>query len=64
MSYPGGQAIVGAVSQPQQGGGGIQQDLGQPHGPVDPQALAFAPGSPVWSEEQSRDAVPVPPDEG
>ncbi len=60
--YPGGQAIVGAVTHPQQGGGGTQENGHQPHGPIDPQALAFAPGTPVWSEEQSRDALPVTPD--
>ncbi len=60
--HAGGQAIVGAVTHPHQGGGGTPQNQGQPHGPIDPQALAFAPGTPVWSEEQSRDALPVTPD--
>jgi hypothetical protein len=54
--HPGAQAIVGHV---QHGGGGSQQIGNQPHAPIDPKALAFAPGSPVWSEDESRDAVPV-----
>jgi hypothetical protein len=61
--YPGGQAIVGAVTQHSQGGGGTQENLGQPHGPIDPQALAFAPGAPLWREEQGGNALPVAPDE-
>jgi hypothetical protein len=61
--HAGGQAIVGAVTHPQQGGGCSQQKAEQPHGPSDPQALAFAPGSPVWSEKPGGDAVPVTQDE-
>ncbi len=62
--YPRGQAIVGAVTQHSQGGGGTQENLGQPHGPIDPKALAFAPGAPVWREEPGREALPVTSDEG
>ncbi|EIM26645.1 hypothetical protein MicloDRAFT_00031940 [Microvirga lotononidis] len=57
--YPGGQAIVGNVSN-HGGGGGTQQSGDQPHAPIDPKAIAFAPGSPVWSEDTGRNAVPVP----
>jgi hypothetical protein len=60
--YPGGQAIVGAVTQHSQGGGSTQENLGQPHGPNDPKALAFAPGAPVWREEPGGNALPVTPD--
>jgi hypothetical protein len=62
--HAGGQAIVGNVTHPQQGGGGTQENGHQPHGPIDPKALAFAPGAPVWSEEPGGDALPVTPDEG
>ncbi len=62
--HNGGQAIVGAVTHPQQGGGGTQENGHQPHGPIDPQALAFAPGAPLWREEQGGNALPVTPDEG
>jgi hypothetical protein len=62
--HAGGQAIVGAVTHPQQGGGGTQENGHQPHGPIDPKALAFAPGAPVWSEEPGGNALPVTPDEG
>jgi hypothetical protein len=55
----GGQAVVGGV---QSGGGGEARSGAQPHGAV--ASLAFAPGSPVWSENPARDAVPVTSDEG
>ncbi|WP_157934110.1 hypothetical protein [Microvirga ossetica] len=54
--HPGAQAIVGNV---QHGGGGSQQNGNQPHAPIDPKALAFAPGPPLWSEDEGRDLVPV-----
>ena len=60
--HNGGQAIVGNVNHPG-GGGAIVGSQSQPHGPIDPKALAFAPGSPVWSDEQSREPVPVASDE-
>ncbi|UVF22888.1 hypothetical protein HPT29_028580 (plasmid) [Microvirga terrae] len=57
--HSGGQAIVGAINHP--GGGGVSLGNGsQPHAPIDPKAIAFAPGSPVWSEDTQRGAVPVP----
>jgi hypothetical protein len=56
---PGGQAIVGNVSH-YGGGGGTHQSVDQPHAPIDPQALAFAPSSPVWSENKEWDAMSVP----
>lgn len=56
--HPGAQAIVGAVNHP--GGGGVSiGNQSQPHAPIDPQALALAPGSSMWSEDAQRDAVPV-----
>jgi hypothetical protein len=56
--HSGGQAIVGNVNHPG-GGGGIVGNRSQPHAPIDPQALAFAPSSSVWGENTERDAVPV-----
>ena len=61
--HPGAQAIVGSTLQqgtlPLPGGGGPQQIGDQPHGPVDAKALAYAPVSPLWSEEPVREPVPV-----
>jgi len=54
--HPGAQAIVGHV---QHGGGGTQQNGNQPHAPIDPKALAFAPGAPLWGEDEGGDLVPV-----
>jgi hypothetical protein len=59
--HSGGQAIVGNVTR---GGAGAIENRSQPHEPITPQALAFAPGSPLWGEEQSREAVPVSDHEG
>jgi hypothetical protein len=56
--YPGGQAVVGNVTT-QSGGGGGEENGGQAHAANDPRALAFAPGSPVWSADPKRDALPV-----
>ena len=55
--YPGGQAVVGNVNH--RTGGGVDQNAGQPQATDDPRALAFAPGSPVWSADPQRDAVPL-----
>jgi hypothetical protein len=57
--YPGGQAVVGNVTT-QPGGGGGRENGGQAHATNDPRALAFAPGSPVWSADAERKALPVP----
>jgi hypothetical protein len=54
--HAGGQAIVGAVTHPQQGGGGTQENLGQPH-EADTRAVVFAPGSPMWSGDPERYAM-------
>jgi hypothetical protein len=62
--YPGGQAIVGTVTQHSQGGEGTQENGHQPHAPVDPQALAFTLGSPVLCPDPEREAVPVTPGKG
>jgi hypothetical protein len=56
--YPGGQAVVGNVAT-RSGGGGGEENGGQAHAPNEPQALAFAPGSPVWSADPEREALPV-----
>jgi hypothetical protein len=56
--YPGGQAVVGNVTT-QPGGGGAEENGGQAHAANDPRALAIAPGSPVWSADAEREALPV-----
>jgi hypothetical protein len=56
--YPGGQAVVGNVTAQPVGGGG-EENGGQAHATNDPRALAFAPGSPVWSADPKREALPV-----
>ncbi len=53
---------MGNVTHPI-GGGGTQENLGQPDGPIDPKALAFAPGAQVWGDEQGGDVLPVTPNE-
>src|SRR5438045_5296201 len=61
--YPGGQAVVGNVTT-QPGGGGGEQNGGQPQAPSNPRALAFLSGSPVWSADAERNALPVASSEG
>jgi hypothetical protein len=41
-------------------GGGTHQSVDQPHAPIDPKAIAFAPGAPVWGQDASWNAVSVP----
>ena len=60
--HSGGQAIVGAVNA--RGGGGLSGNRSQPHAPIDPQALAVAPGTPLWGEDPARELVPVASSEG
>ena len=56
--HTGGQAIVGSVSQ---SGGGRDNDenRGQPHAPGNAGAITFAPGTPLPSADEARDALPV-----
>jgi hypothetical protein len=61
--YPGGQAIVGTLSHPGSGGG-RHENSGQPHAPIDPQAPAPAPGSPMLCSDPERESVPVTQGEG
>ena len=62
--FPGGQAIVGTVSA-QRGEGGVSDGKWrQADGPIDPRALAFAPGAPLLGQDASRDAVPASRSEG
>jgi hypothetical protein len=56
--YPGGQAVVGNITA-QPGGRGGEKNGGQAHATNDPRAFAFAPGSPVWSADAERKALPV-----
>ena len=61
--YPGGQAVVGNVTA-RPGSGGGEKNGEQAHAPTDPRALAFAPGSPMWSANPERESVPVSGGEG
>ena len=56
--YPGGQAIVGAVST-QRAEGGVADERGrQADGATDTRALAFAPGAAMFGADTGRDALP------
>jgi hypothetical protein len=52
--HAGGQAIVGAVTP---GGGGKEQSAEQAHAPSE---ITHEPGTPMWSQDPEREAVPVP----
>jgi hypothetical protein len=57
-AYPGGQAIVGAVST-QRAEGGVADERGrQAAGATDARALAFAPGAAMFGPDAGRDALP------
>jgi hypothetical protein len=56
--YPGGQAIVGNVTQTQ-GGGGSDEYAGQPHAANDPRTLALASGAAMLCQDSQREALPV-----
>jgi hypothetical protein len=63
--YPGGQAIVGAVTQEGQPRGGVSDEKSKrAHAADDPRAVAFAPGSPMPCADASRHPVPEPSGEG
>jgi hypothetical protein len=56
--YPGGQAIVGAVST-QRAEGGVADERGrQADGATDARAIAFAPGAAMFGPDAGRDALP------
>ena len=56
--YPGGQAIVGAVSI-QRAEGGVADERGnQADGAIDARAIAFAPGAAMFGADAGRDALP------
>jgi hypothetical protein len=56
--YPGGQAIVGAVST-QRAEGGVADERGnQADGAIDARAIAFAPGAALFGPDAGRDALP------
>jgi hypothetical protein len=52
----GGQAIVGTVTH---GGRDNDENRGQPHAPENAGAITFAPGTPLPSADEARDAMPV-----
>lgn len=54
--HAGGRAVVGNVTH--SGGGVSVENEGQYHA-AEPRTVAFAPGTPMWSEDEERDAVPV-----
>lgn len=55
--HAGGQAVVGNVTHTAKTGGASENDR-QPQAD-EPRSLAFAPGSPVWSEDPERDTLPI-----
>jgi hypothetical protein len=58
--HPGAQAVVGNVNHTTPTGGGVTiENVQQSHAADDVRAVAFAPGSAVWSEDEKREAVPV-----
>lgn len=57
--YPGGQAIVGNVTQ-SPGSGDILENTGQPHAANDPRTLVLAAGTPMLCQDAQRQALPVP----
>jgi hypothetical protein len=62
--YPGGQAIVGAVST-QRAEGGVADERGnQADGAIDARAIAFAPGAALFGPDAGRDALPESSGEG
>ena len=56
--YPGGQAIVGAVSNRRGEGGGVDEKARQADGASDVRALAFAPSPAMFSPHTSCDTLP------
>jgi hypothetical protein len=62
--YPGGQAIVGAVSNQRVEGGGINEKGRQADGATDSRTVAFAPGAALLGQDPGRDAVPESCSEG
>jgi hypothetical protein len=56
--HPGAQAIVGNVSQGT-GGGALNETGEQPHAKPETAALAYAPVSPMRSQDTAREPVPV-----
>jgi hypothetical protein len=62
--HEGGQAIVGNVSQSGTGGGGDgEENWRQPCEPRDAAAIAYAPGTPMWSADPHGNALPAAGDE-
>jgi hypothetical protein len=59
--HAGGQAVVGIVNSHWTWRGWGQVQISEPYETKDQsaRALAFAPGSPVWSANATRDTVPV-----
>ena len=55
--------VTGTPPAPQ-GEGVVSKPEEQPHGPGEPQAVAFEPGAPLQCPEPARDAVPVARREG
>jgi hypothetical protein len=56
--YPGGQAIVGAVSNRHTEGGGVDEKGSQAYGTDDARAFTVAPGAALLGPNEIRDALP------
>jgi hypothetical protein len=56
--YSGGQAIVGAVSNPKVEGGGVDEKGNQAYGTPDPRAIAAAPGAALLGPNTVGDSLP------
>jgi hypothetical protein len=57
--YPGGQAIVGVQTTAARGPGAQLEIDGRPGEPLDPRAIAIAPGAALPGEDAGRDALPA-----
>jgi len=55
--HAGGRAVVGNVTHSARGGVSVENE-GQYHA-AEPRTVAFAPGAPMWGEDEERHAVPV-----
>ena len=55
--YPGGQAIVGAVSNRKVEGGGVDENENQAYGALDPRTLTAAPGAALLGPNPVGDAL-------
>ncbi len=62
--YPGGQTIVGAVSNRKVEGGGVDEKENQAYGTLHPRTLTAAPGAAMLGPNAVGDALPKPAAKG